>query len=326
MWDKLQVQMIAKDIGDDANRVEISQTGDTVSVKYKSHKEWWGSNRDLRFDFCVPANFNLELSTSGGDISTNGKLTGDVRLSTSGGDLKIEDVDGTVDGRTSGGDIVVQGLRKDATLSTSGGDISVDHAGSNLVVSTSGGDITVGNVEKNLYASTSGGDVSVKKVGGTIHATTSSGDMTIGTIGGSVSLSTSGGDISLSSGNGRIIASTSGGDVNVEIARGSVDVTSAGGTIKVGLIPNGNEESKVESSGGDLYLYVPADAKANIKAEIIGGDDDEIINGLTGVTSKLSNGSGNKEADFTLNGGGQQIYLHTSGGNIHVDRLNSTSK
>jgi hypothetical protein len=197
VWDKLQVQMIAQDIGEDADRVETDQTGNTINVRYKVHGGWWGSNRNLKFNFYVPSNFNLDLSTSGGDVVVNGGLTGDVDLSTSGGDIKVDDVDGVVDGKTSGGDIIVRSLEKDATLSTSGGDIRVDHAANDLRISTSGGDITVGTVGKNLDASTAGGDVSIEKVGGELHATTSSGDMTIGKIGGSVSISTSGGDISV---------------------------------------------------------------------------------------------------------------------------------
>ncbi len=326
VWDKLQVQMIAQDIGEDADRVETDQSGNTISVQYKVHGGWWGSNRNLKFNFYVPSNFNLDLSTSGGDVGVEGQITGDVGLSTSGGDLIIDDVNGAVDVKTSGGDIIAHNLEKDATLSTSGGDIQVDHAANNLEISTSGGDISVGTVGKNLDASTAGGDVTIEKVGGELHATTSSGDMIIGKIGGSVSISTSGGDISVSSGNGRVTANTSGGDIEVANATGSVDVSSSGGTVKVGITPKGDEESRVESSGGDVYLYIPADAKASIKAEVSGGNDNDIVSDLPVVLSNKSNGYGNEMEEILLNGGGQAIYLHTSGGNIYIKKLSSFSK
>ncbi|MFZ1083161.1 MAG: DUF4097 family beta strand repeat-containing protein [Candidatus Kryptoniota bacterium] len=324
VWDKMQVQMTAQNIGDDANRVEADQVGNTITVQYKPQGGWWGGNRDLKFEFYVPKDFNLDLTTSGGDIGIGGDLAGDVELSTSGGDLKIDDVNGKVDGKTSGGDITVHNLEKDATLYTSGGDINVDHATNNLEISTSGGDITVGTVGKNLNASTAGGDISIEKVDGELHATTSSGDMTVGKIGGSVDITTSGGDITLNSGNGRITASTSGGDVDVINATGSVDISSAGGTVKVGLTPSGEGESKVVSSGGDVYLYVPSDAKANIKAEVSGGDEGDIICDFPNVNR--SNGFGNEKEEIVLNGGGQEIYLHTSSGSIYVKKLNSFSK
>ncbi len=324
VWDRLQVHMTAQIIGDDADRVETDQVGNTVNVQYRSHGGSWKGNRNLKFEFYVPKEFNLDLTTSGGDIGISGDLAGNVELSTSGGDLEINDVNGRVDGKTSGGDITVHNLEKDANLSTAGGDIHVDQAANNLEISTSGGDITVGAVGKNLNASTSGGDISIEKVGGELHATTSSGDMTIGKIGGSVSISTSGGDITLSSGNGRITANTAGGDVDVMSATGSVDISSAGGTVKVGLVPTGEDESKVVSSGGDVYLYIPPDAKANIKAEVSGGDEDDIISDFPAVNRTRE--FGNEKEEIVLNGGGQEIYLHTSSGSIYVKKLNSFSK
>jgi len=323
-WDKAQVQITVKDIGEDADRVETNQSGNTIDVRFKVHG-WWGDNRNLRFIFYIPSNFNLDLSTSGGDIITDGQLTGDVRLSTSGGDLKISEVNGVVDGKTSGGDVIANDLEKNATLTTSGGDIRVDHAANDLRIETSGGDIVVGAVGKNLDATTAGGDITIEKVGGNLRASTSSGDMSVGRISGSVDISTSGGDISLASGNGRISANTSGGDVEITSAIGSVDVSSSGGTVKVGLIPKGNQESRVESSGGDVYLYVPSDAKASIKAEVSGSDDNEIISDFP-VTYNKSNGNSNESGEINLNGGGQEIYLHTSGGNVYIKELSSLSK
>jgi DUF4097 and DUF4098 domain-containing protein YvlB len=326
VWDKSQVQMTAQDIGEDADRVETDQSGNIVNVRYRVHGGLWGSSRNLRFIFYVPSNFNLDLSTSGGDVTIEGQLVGDVDLSTSGGDLKIDDVDGKADGKTSGGDIIVHNLEKDATLSTSGGDIRVDHAASDLQVSTSGGDIVVGTVGKDLDASTAGGDISIEKAGGNLRASTSSGDMTIGKIGGNVDISTSGGDILLASGNGHVSANTSGGDIEVMNATGSVDVWSSGGTVKVCLTPKGNQESRIESSGGDVYLYVPSDAKASIRAEVSGSDDNEIVSDFPVVIYDKSHGYGNETGKITLNGGGQKIYLHSSGGNISVKKLSSFSK
>lgn len=325
-WDKVQVQMTAQDIGEDADRVETDQSGNTVNVRFRVHGGWWGDNRNLRFIFYVPSNFNLDLSTSGGDVTIDGQLTGDVDLSTSGGDIKIDDVNGAVDGKTSGGDIIVHTLEKDATLSTSGGDIRVDHAANGLQIETSGGDIVVGTVGKDLDASTAGGDISIDKVGGNLRASTSSGDLSIGKISGSVDISTSGGDISLSSGNGRVSANTSGGDIEISNAAGSVDVSSSGGTVKVGLTPKGNQSSRVESSGGDVYLYVPLDAKASIRAEVSGSDDDGIVSDFPVTIYNKSHGYGNESGEIILNGGGQEIYLHTSGGNIYIKKLSSFSK
>ncbi len=325
-WDKAQVQMIGRNVGDEADQVETEQTGNTIYVKFKVHGGWWPSNRDLRFEFYVPNNFNLNLSTSGGDVTLDGSLTGDVEFSTSGGDLKIDELNGTAEGRTSGGDIMVHDVEKSSEFSTSGGDIQVDRAGNDLDIETSGGEITVGTVGKDLHAVTAGGDIDIRKVGGKLTASTSSGDITVGSVGGSIDVSTSGGDISLTSGSGRISANTSGGDVSISNVVGSVEVSSSGGTVKVGLTPKGDEESDVESSGGDVYLFIPSDAKATVHMEASGGDDNEIFSDFPVTLREKSNFYGERRGEIMLNGGGQEIHLHTSSGNIYVKKLSSWSR
>ena len=325
VWDKMQVQLTARNIGGDADRLEAEQSGNTVTVEYRSQSGWSSSSRDLRFDFYVPKDFNVNLTTSGGDVRIDGALQGDAMMRTSGGDLTLDGVSGEVNGKTSGGDITVRDLGGEADLATAGGDIHVDRSSKNLTISTSGGDITVGTVDGNLSASTSGGGMNIRKVGGNLTASTSSGDVTVGNVGGSVALSTSGGDISLSSGKGKISANTSGGDVTISDAAGYANVLSSGGTVKVGLTPQGGQRSTIESSGGDVYLYIPTDAKVTIKADITGGEDDRIVTDFP-VTYTSSGSHGNRRVEFTLNGGGQEIYLHTSSGNIYVKKLSSAAR
>src|SRR5690349_2260868 len=52
----------------------------------------------------VPANFSLNLNTSGGDVSSRG-VTGQVKVNTSGGDLMFGQIHGDIHAETSGGDI-----------------------------------------------------------------------------------------------------------------------------------------------------------------------------------------------------------------------------
>ena len=321
VWDKTQVQLTAQNLGDEANYLKAELHDNTVQVDFHPHHGWFSPERNLRFDFYVPKDFNVALTTSGGDIGISGPLQGGATMHTSGGDLTLDGVSGEVNGQTSGGDITVRDVEGDANLSTSGGDIRVDHAGKNVKVSTSGGDIAVTSVGGDLRASTSGGDMSIGNVGGSLSASTSSGEVSAGKVGGNVTLSTSGGDISLKSGDGEVSANTSGGDVNVMQAVGSANVYSSGGTVKVGLIPKGDGSSRIESSGGDVYLYLPSDAKVTIKADISGGDDDKIISDFPMTFTSGSHGS--RRAEFTINGGGQEVYLHSSSGNIYIKNLSA---
>ncbi len=324
VWNKSQVQMNVENIGDDADRVKAEQNGNTVTVEYRSRGGLWSSSSDVKFDFYVPSKFNLELTTSGGDISTSGAISGAVSLTTSGGDLHVDDVNGKVEGQTSGGDVTVNHVSSDSRFSSSGGDIKVEQAGANLELSTSGGDIKTGTVGGNLKAYTAGGDVNVGRVGGELHVSTSSGDVTVGNVGKSAAISTSGGDISMRSGGGNVDANTSGGDIDIQRAVGSVHAISSGGTVKAGLTPKGSGTSRLTSTGGDVYLYLPADARATIEAEVFGAASDNSIESDFPMTLQGDIGNfGNRKAEIVINGGGQKIDLRTTSGSIYVKKMGS---
>ena len=97
-----------------------------------------------RYAIRVPANFNADLDTSGGDISANG-LSGNIKVDTSGGDLTFGQIHGDIHADTSGGDITAKNCDGATNLDTSGGRIEVTGGSGKLNVDTSGGNVTVLN-------------------------------------------------------------------------------------------------------------------------------------------------------------------------------------
>ncbi len=225
----------------------LEQTGNDVTAESKYEKRpggSWFSNWppvSVSFEVTVPKNFNLNLNTSGGDI-TAASVQGNVRARTSGGNMKFDRVDGEIDAHTSGGDIVLREGTARAKLGTSGGDIDVDRAGGPTEVSTSGGDITINSVTQLLSATTSGGNVRA----------TLTEPMKQDTV-----LSTSGGDVRVRVVKGagfELDASTSGGDVRAEgltltIAKGGVGKSGLAGSVN-----GGGPRLKLRSSGGDISV------------------------------------------------------------------------
>lgn len=225
----------------------MEQVGNDVTAEAKYEKRpggsWFGSwpPVSVSFEVTVPKNFNLNLNTSGGDI-TAASITGNVRARTSGGDMEFARVDGEIDAHTSGGDITLREGTATASLGTSGGDIEVDRAGGPTKVSSSGGDITLNAVTQLLSATTSGGDV---------HATL------IEPMKQDAVLSTSGGDVRVRVVKGagfELDASTSGGDVRAEgvtitIAKGGVGKSRLAGSVN-----GGGPRLKLRSSGGDITV------------------------------------------------------------------------
>lgn len=225
----------------------IEQEGNNVraSARYarKLSGRIFGSWPPVVVDFVVtiPERFNVDLSTSGGDIDV-GNLTGSARVKTSGGDITLARVQGPVNGSTSGGDIRVTEAVDEVDLGTSGGDIIVGRASGQVKLETSGGDITVERASGALDASTSGGDVRV----------TLEGPLTQ-----DISLGTSGGDVVARvdpEAGFHLDASTSGGDVEVNGLTIRIEKGGIGKSRLSGEVNGGGATLKLRSSGGDVTV------------------------------------------------------------------------
>ncbi len=223
--------------------VAAEATGDGVTVTGRSHarSSWFhfsDDGVDAEFVIIVPKSYNLQISTSGGDIQA-GDLVGSVRSETSGGDVRLAAIEGTVSAETSGGDVTVERTKGQLRCSTSGGDIRISSSAGDVDVETSGGDITIGAVEGQVKAETSGGDVhvSVKGVNKGISAETSGGDVTI----------------QFARGTGaEIDASTTGGDVVCDLpvtVSGRIDE----GRVK-GTVNGGGPLVRARTTGGDIHI------------------------------------------------------------------------
>jgi DUF4097 and DUF4098 domain-containing protein YvlB len=324
-WQKDEVNVKAEGIEqEDINNVHIEQLGNSVRVSF--HPEY-GYTGQVRFTISVPTEFNTQLSTAGGDIELLGGFKGSLNGSTSGGDIKLTDVDGQVTVKTSGGDIEAGKINGTCILHTSGGDIHVQSSGGEVELSTSGGDVTIGNVGKSLTVKTSGGDVSVGDVGGELSAITAGGDIEVGKVSGNATLKTAGGNIQLRGATGSIRAKTAGGDVTLQNISGSVDASTAGGNVEADLHPSGTGNSRLSSSGGDVTLYIPENAKATIDAIINVRGRWNHAEQMYTLSSDFKAKTFEKDADskeihgtYVLNGGGEQISLETTNGNIYIRR------
>lgn len=320
-WDKNEVRVTADLEEDDFDDVKIKQKGNTISVYYEPE---WGSSGDVRFNISIPAEFNVVLETSAGDLEIDGNLTGTVKGLTSGGGIRIGSVTGMVDMNTSGGDIVTEDIKGDVVLNTSGGDIRVGEVTGVTDVHTSGGDISIARSGKSLTAETAGGNVQVGDVGGDATVTTSGGDVIIDNVSGNASLSTLGGNITLMSANGTVKAKTAGGDIVMDNIVGSIDAKTSAGNIRVTFSPSGSGKSRFTTSVGDVALYIPENAKATVSArarlnywqrrsheQLIFSDFKEESNQKDDIGKEI-------HASYILNGGGQAISIETSQGNIQI--------
>lgn len=154
--------------------ISAGQQGDTVAVvaRRRQHAGGWTFWQD--FDrvhvsarLVVPADVQLDLTTSGGSIAIKGEHGAPLTAHTSGGAISVDEGRAEMDLGTSGGSIRVNHAMESLSAHTSGGSITVGYVGAGareVDLGTSGGSISVGvdpAASLRFDAGTSGGGVHV---------------------------------------------------------------------------------------------------------------------------------------------------------------------
>lgn len=242
-WEKNEVyiKVLGNDNASEKMEFDFNGNSDEVVVTGKYEKKFlnWGSSGiKVRYEIKTPANFNVTVSTAGGDVRVGG-IKGSITLKTSGGDVDIKETRGNL------------------VVSTSGGDITLENPEGNTKVSTSGGDIKGVNYKGDLKVSTSGGDINLRGGNGSVEAKTSGGDIKLEYNGSNegIELATSGGDIDIfvpADFKASLMLSSSGGGVDSDFR--TENQTSHNKRKLVGDINGGGPKLVAKTSGGEINL------------------------------------------------------------------------
>lgn len=139
----------------------INSNSGNIEVKAEKKDNGKESNIKLNVEISVPENFNVKVSTAGGDIKITNSLTGETNLNTAGGDIEVGSVTGECKLNTAGGDIDVISFKGDLKANTAGGDIKLNGSDGEVIANTSGGkiDLTYKGENKEITLNSMGGDI-----------------------------------------------------------------------------------------------------------------------------------------------------------------------
>ncbi len=351
-WDKKSVSIrdrIRLDVftGEEAREVAerikdgYSSIGNTVSINGRGG--WHHHDRNL--EITVPPKFDIDIHTSNGNIfasnlegfvdlkTSNGNIDlqaihGEVDVKTSAGNLILENIRGRIEGKTSGGNIQLRDIYELVDVRTSGGNIRVVNAKKDINVRTSGGRISVRQAGGNINAKTSGGSVEVEDCSGEANLRTSGGDIEAINIGNRLEMKTSGGDVLARNVNGTVIAQTSGGDLELEDIRGAVRAETSAGDVDVEItLKDYKKDHRVflRTNTGTIKLTLPGDFPASISAEIRDAgrrwNRHEIYSDFPLSQKEASNRRVLRRIG-DINGGGDEVILEASHGDIHIFKNN----
>ena len=177
--------------------VTFSQDGNTISIRSRAQSKRSQSSHgrertEGKYSITVPAQFNVQLKTSGGRIALN-HLDGNAKAETSGGAIEVSHGAGSLQGHTSGGPVAVKKFNGPVQVKTDGGGIEIENVTGKVEGSTSGGSISArfsSPLRDEVKLKTSGGGVTVRVPENSafdLDASTSGGtvrsDLAVSTIG-----------------------------------------------------------------------------------------------------------------------------------------------
>ena len=272
----------------------------------------------------VPRDLGLvRIETRGGSVEV-ANIAGRVEANTAGGSIHVNDIGGAVRAETSGGSIDVGNVGGDLKLETAGGSISIRSVNGKIRAETAGGSIDVGSATQSAYLATAGGSIQVKRCDGELRAATAGGSVEIGDVGGGATLETSGGSIRLLSAKGVVRATTSGGGIRLNGLTHGVIAKNAAGTIYVEFIATKGSftESHLETSVGDVIVYLPPDLPLTVRASIDAAMGHHMVTDFSDVKVTQEGGEWAREiyGQGAINGGGPLLKISTTAGNIELRR------
>ena len=267
----------------------------------------------------------VKIETGGGGVEATG-ISGRVDIASGGGKIRVDDVGGSVGVETGGDSIDIGTVGGDLKLETGGGNISIKSVKGQIKAETGGGNVVVLSGEQGVVIEAGGGNVDIKRCTGRVKASTGGGNINLGDIGGPADIDTGGGSIRLTSAKGRVGANSGAGSIELYGVPSARVETGAGG-IKVKFINTGAEQtdSVLETSGGDITVYIAADVAMSVRATVDLGNGHHITSDFPDIHIASEGnqwGPRTLSADGKLNGGGPVLKVRTTSGDICFRRAN----
>jgi DUF4097 and DUF4098 domain-containing protein YvlB len=307
----------------ESNRIIASVKGDTAWIVADSRGSKESKCAD---DFVINVPRGLDsakIETGGGNVNATG-IGGRVEISSGGGNLRVDDIGGDAVAETGGGTIEVGSVAGDVSLETGGGNIKIASVKGEIKAQSGGGSVVVLSGLQGAVLETGGGSIRVEKCSGAVKATTGGGSVDLGEIGGSAQIETGAGSIRLASAKGRVQAQTGGGSIQLDGAA-SVQAETAAGGIAVKLLSStgGRNNSTLETSAGDITVYLANDLAISIRAEIEIANGHTIRSDFSDIHISSEGGPWEKTvtAEGQLNGGGPVLKVRTNSGNVSFRRV-----
>jgi len=276
----------------------------------------------VNYEVRIPRRFNVDVQTQAGSVSVE-DLDGQVAVFSAGGNLTLGRV-GPARLETQGGHIMVREVLGNLQAVTAGGHINVGPVQGDAMLRSLGGHVSAISVQGTANFETMGGNISLRRAGGGITATTAGGRIDVGEATGAIRAKTAGGGIRVVKLVGPTQLETTGGSIYLTSVQGPVRAITGAGGITAWLVSGGKLQglSQLESSSGDIVVFIPRELAITIEASVE-SDGDHKIDPEDGIPLKVTYATPGPRprvirAEATLNGGGDVLRLKAQAGDIRL--------
>ena len=304
----------------EAYKINASSHGETAVLE----GNWEGGRNHFcsgEFVISVPKNLELaKVETSGGGVTISG-ISGRVEAESGGGKIHLDDIGGSVTAETGGDSIEIGSVNGDLHLETGGGKIYISNAKGKVDASTGGGNITLVSSAQDATLEAGGGNIDVKKCGGKLKVSTGGGNIELGDIAGPVEMETGGGSMRLGWAKGAVRAETGAGRIELNNISAAHAQTGAGAILAKFTASSGEQtDSVLETSAGDIVVYIAPDLAMTIRASIDLANGHKIMSDFSDIRVTSEGGDWPSPKSFSaegkLNGGGPTLKVRTTTGDI----------
>jgi DUF4097 and DUF4098 domain-containing protein YvlB len=303
-------------------KISTSVRGDTAYITAEDEE---GSRNQCSGEFVVNLpreTGSVRIETEGGNVVVNG-ISGRVNAETGGGSIQLDDIGGSVEAQTGGDSIEVGSVGGDVHLETGGGRITIRSVKGKISASTGGGDMVIVSGLQGAILESGGGNIQVKQCTGKVKVSTGGGNIDLGDIAGPVEMETGGGSIRLASSKSWVRAETGAGRIELNAVGSARAETGAGGILAKFVSSGETSDSSLETSAGDITVYIASDVRLTVRATIDMANGHAIRSDFGEIHISSEGGDWGPKtisAEGNLNGGGRTLKLSTATGDIRILR------
>ena len=186
----------------------------------------------------------------------------------------------------------------------------------NIDARTAGGSVSVEDLEGEVRVQTAGGSLTFGRIVGNVVGRTAGGSVTLEGSSGTADIETAGGSISIGEVEADVIAHTAGGSISVKEVYGSINATTSGGSITASILSQPSGDCRLTTSGGTVSVSLARSIGLDLDAETGNG---RVISDFGQVDT--STRKAQRRLKTQVSGGGPQLLLRTSGGNIRITEI-----